>query len=327
MSSKDTSDPACCLITGGAGFVGSRLRHVLQGRYRLVLVDDQSAGLPLPPERDGLSCHLADVRDLAAVTDVFARHRPGVVVHLAAIHHIPTCEADPYRATEVNVMGFQRILEACRANGCRKVVLASSGAVYDWVEGPLVETAPVAPRDVYACSKAANEHQLAAWCASTGGTGSIARMFNVIGPNDPNGHLIPDVLGRLEQAAGPVVELSLGNITTRRDFVDVDDMAAGLAAMVSSSALPPGRATAINLCGGADHTAAEIAGLLAAAMGLEARITSIPELRRSVDRPSQLGDPAKASALLGWRATRTLADSVQAIVREWQAGRGRPCRG
>lgn len=324
MSSSAISDPAPfhrVLITGGAGFVGSRLVPLLAAKAQVAVVDDLSVGLPMP-QAAGVACHRVDVRDHGAIMALAADFRPDLVVHLAALHHIPTCQNNPSQAMSVNVMGFQAVLDACSAAGCGKVVLASSGAVYAWADGALDEDAAMAPCDVYSASKAANEHQLAAWSAATGGAGLVARMFNVIGPGDPNGHLIPDILNRLDGAAAGNVTLALGNLTTRRDFVDVDDMAAGLAAL---AACPARGVEVFNLCSGRDYTSADIARLLAAELGVAVDIVSDPALCRRVDRPSQLGNPAKALAALGWRTERPLAHSVAAIVRAWRGRNAAPC--
>ncbi|WP_291724964.1 NAD(P)-dependent oxidoreductase [Magnetospirillum sp. 64-120] len=318
MSPNAISEPGGIVVTGGAGFVGAPLTALLLAHGPVTVVDDLSVGRPMPTPATGLTCLRADIRDRAAMAAIIARHRPRTIVHLAAIHHIPTCERDPARAMDVNVMGFQSVLDAAAQGGCRHVVLASSGAVYDWSDGPLAETAPLAPRDVYAASKAANEHQLTAWTMAGHGHGCVARMFNVIGPDDPNGHLIPDILARLGEAVGAQVRLRLGNLDTRRDFVDLRDMAAGLAALVTRP--PQNRPTpeVFNLCSGRDHSAADIALALAAQLGVTATLVTDPALCRPVDRPGQLGVPDKARAELGWSARHDLDASLAAIVRWWR---------
>ncbi|WP_234016328.1 NAD-dependent epimerase/dehydratase family protein [Magnetospirillum gryphiswaldense] len=304
------------LVTGGAGFVGTVLVGLLRQHQPVVVVDDLSVGRPMPAQTDGLICYQADIRDRQAMIAIMECHRPASLVHLAAIHHIPTCERDPFHATDVNVMGFQSVLDACAKTGCRHVVLASSGAVYDWHDGPLAENAALAPQDVYAASKAANEHQLAAWAKAGRGAGIIARMFNVIGPNDPNGHLIPDLLRRMDAAPGGPLTLRMGNLDRRRDFVDVNDMAAGLACLVGRHSTD---IDVYNLCSGREYSASDIALRLAAHRGAQVELFSDPALCRVMDRTSQLGDPGKSFRDFGWRADRDLDDSIAAIVRTWTA--------
>lgn len=307
------------LITGGAGFVGAELAEYLLQSGPVVVVDDLSVGRPMPPHRPGLTCHQADIRDRAAMLALMARHRPRAVIHLAAIHHIPTCERDPHHAMDVNVMGFQSVLDACSAAHCRRVLLASSGAIYGWSDGALAETALLSPADQYSASKAANEHQLTAWANAGNGDAIIARMFNVIGPNDPNGHLIPDILRRLDSAAADVpLTLKMGNLDRRRDFVDVLDMAEGLSSLADRGWVDGVAPAIYNLCSGRDHSVSDIALLLAHHSGIQAHLVSDPTLCRSIDRPSQLGDPAKVWQQIGWRAQRSLEDSIAAIIAAWR---------
>lgn len=96
------------------------------------------------------------------------------------------------------------------------------------------------------------------------GAGIIARMFNVIGPNDPNGHLIPDLLRRMDAAPGGPLTLRMGNLDRRRDFVDVNDMAAGLACLVGRHSTD---IDVYNLCSGREYSASDIALRLAAHRG------------------------------------------------------------
>ncbi|HLO78610.1 MAG TPA: NAD-dependent epimerase/dehydratase family protein, partial [Magnetospirillum sp.] len=252
------------LVTGGAGFVGRRLAALLARDRQVTVVDDLSAGLPMPEAGGNLACHVGDIRDPAAMAALMADVSPQAVIHLAALHHIPSCENDPRRAMDINVVGFQTVLDACARAGCGRVVLASSGAVYDWGDGgALDENASIRPCDVYSVTKATNEQQLALWAARTGGSGTIARLFNLIGPNDPNGHLIPDILGRLSSAGAAPVRLRLGNLETRRDFVDVNDAAEAFAALLDRAPWRPAGTDTFNICSGREYTVPDIALKLA----------------------------------------------------------------
>lgn len=326
MSSRDISDPGKgggILVTGGAGFVGVPLVAALTARGPVTVVDDLSSGRPMPPPRPGLTCHRTDIRDTDAMRRLMLKYRPRTVVHLAAIHHIPTCENDPARAMGVNVMGFQSVLDACTASGCARVLLASSGAVYAWADGPLAETSPISPQDVYSASKAANEHQLTAWVRAGHGAGTIARMFNIIGPDDPNGHLIPDILQRLSATPGPSASLRLGNLHSRRDFVDLRDMASGLETLAIRD-MRESDVSTYNLCSGTEYTVTDIAELLAAHLGKRIDIVRDPALCRAIDRPGQLGDPSKTLTETGWKPHRPLNDSIAAIVETWKTA-GKTC--
>lgn len=307
--------PRRVLVTGGAGFVGSRTVARLAARGDApVVLDDGSAGMPIPSQAVAVP---GDVRRPEDVERAFSFGPFDAVLHLAAIHHIPTCAAEPRRALDVNVIGTQTVLDAAARHGVGVVALASSGAVYAPVDGPLTETAPLAPVDTYALGKLANEHQLAVWSGRTGGRGRAARLFNVLGPGDPNAHLVPDILNRLAAAApGETLVLPMGNIHTRRDYLHVDDAADGLIALLDEAlrCAEPGF-YAVNLCRGEERRTSWVAETVARFAGVAARIESRADLARSTDRPSQWGDPALALARLGWRAGHTPEEALAAAVR------------
>lgn len=313
-------------ITGGAGFIGRRLLQRLPPEAAVAVFDDLSAGLPMPAPRDGLSLYRGDIRDPAQVARALGEFAPDTLVHLAALHHIPSCEADPRRAVEINVLGLQTVLDECARIACKRVLLASSGAVYAFDDRPLSEDMPLHPADVYAASKLSNEQQLALWAARTRASGISARLFNAIGWGDPNGHLIPDILARLGAASpGERVRLPMGNLHTRRDFVDVDDLASGLATLLRSDCWQAQRAVSYNLCSGVETAIPDIVHGLADCLGLPVEIDSEPALRRRVDRPSQWGDPGRTARDTGWRATIPLSESLARIVAAWRERQGR-CR-
>jgi len=235
-------------------------------------------------------------------------------VHLAAIHHIPTCERDAPRALHVNVVGTEIVLEAALRIGCGRIVFASSGAVYDWCEGSLqADKTPTKPRDVYSISKLTNEHQLAVWQRKTNGIVVIARLFNTIGPNDRNGHLIPDILGQLRNAERPCV-VELGNTTTLRDYMYVDDAASALARMVEAK-FEPGTHV-FNVGTGQEHSALDIVDRLAAILGVSYVTRTNASRIRKVDRPSQKADISLTVSRLGWVPEHSLEEALRLTVAE-----------
>lgn len=291
---------ATVLVTGAAGFIGSRVTPLLTGLgCKVVAVDDLSVGMPLPPASASLVPIVADIRDRDGLAAIFAAHRPDAVMHLAAVHHIPTCEAKPALAFDVNVMGTQSVLDAAAAAGTRDVLLASSGAVYDWRDGPLGEDdTPLKARDVYSITKLSNEYQVAGWAERTGSRTRAARLFNTIGTHDPNGHLIPDILAQIGSDGRDAI-VWLGNTAPRRDYIFVDDIASGLVTLLGGMEAP---FEAFNLCSGVDLSVAELVGVIGDLLSVRVTIETDPSRVRKVDRLQQLGDPAKMAARFGWRA-------------------------
>ena len=139
---------------------------------------------------------------------------------MAAIHFIPACEADPLACIRVNVEGTEALLEACaKTDSVEAVVVASSAAVYRPSELAHDEDSDLLT-DIYGHSKLWTEHLGKLFHARSGVPIGIARFFNVYGPGETNPHLIPTVLRQVENGD----EISLGNLTTRRDYVFVGDV-------------------------------------------------------------------------------------------------------
>lgn len=303
---------ATVLVTGAAGFIGSRVTPLLTGLgCNVIALDDLSVGMPLPTASASLVPIVADIRDRDGLAAIFAAHRPDAVIHLAAVHHIPTCEARPALAFDVNVMGTQSLLDAAQAAGTRDVLLASSGAVYDWRDGALGEDdTPLKARDVYSITKLSNEYQVAGWTERTGSRTRAARLFNTIGTHDPNGHLIPDILAQIS-GGGRDATVRLGNTKPRRDYIFVDDIASGLVTLLGGMDAP---FEAFNLCSGVDLSVAELVALMGDLLGVRVTIETDPARVRKVDRLQQLGDPSKTAARFGWRAAWDARAALEQIM-------------
>lgn len=302
------------LLTGAAGFIGSRVIPILRAMDIMVIaLDNEYVGIPLPPAEPGLAVVNADLRDADAVAAAFAAHRPDAILHLAAVHHIPTCERKPHLAFDVNVMGTQVLIDAAAEAGVRNMVMASSGAVYQWMDGPLDEQAtPTGATDVYSITKLANEYQVGGWADRVDGRAHMVRLFNTIGSGDPNGHLIPDILAQIAgDAEQPVIRL--GNTVPKRDYIYVDDVAAGFVAALANLPNGPARDT-FNLCTGQEMSVAGLVELLGKIMGKHVVIETDPARIRKIDRLQQLGDPARLQAATGWAPVWTLEDALRQIV-------------
>ncbi|WOS40466.1 NAD(P)-dependent oxidoreductase [Xanthomonas rydalmerensis] len=307
------------LVTGAAGMIGRRLVMALLQRGDAVAgLDDLSSGMALP---EGLHvAAVADIRDTAAVAACLRTFRADAVVHLAAIHHIPTCERQRMHCLQVNVVGTESVLQAADDTDVRQVLIASSGAVYAWGEQALDEAgSPTEARDNYALSKLCNEGQLRLWCARGGGRrGRVARLFNSIAHDDPNAHLIPEVLAQLAADPAPAPLVQLGNLQPRRDYLHADDAAAGLLALLDDARAEPAY-DVFNLCSGVEHSVGELVEEIGALLGRAPRVQVDPQRQRAHDRAHQLGNPAKAAAVLGWRTRWTLREALQRTLAPEQA--------
>ena len=302
-------------VTGGAGFIGSRLvGQACEAGAAVVVFDNLSVRLPMLSARPGLATIEGDIRDADAIAKAIADFAPDTVIHLAAVHHIPTCERQRAYSLEVNVVGTENVLAACEAAAVGHLVLASTGAVYAWGETRLIEDdSPLGSSDNYSVAKLANESQCRFWAERTGGQLSIARIFNTIGWNDPNAHLIPDILDQLTGGATQA-NLRLGNLKPRRDYIFVEDTAAGLLAMATRDRAVALPVDVFNVCTGNETSVEDLVYMIGAVTGVALTIEQDPDRVRRVDRISQVGDAGKAKRAFGWEAAASLRMSVDRIV-------------
>ncbi len=307
-----------CLVTGGCGFVGAALvRRLLAESCEVVVVDDLSRGsrANFGPDQDRVRVIEQDVT--SSLSRIFASFQPEAVLHLAALHFIPDCDADPARCLRVNVDGTRSVLEAAAGlRGPVSLVVASSAAVYAPSDGPHHEQQNLlGPIDVYGQSKRWTEELAAGFAARTGTGVGIARLFNVFGPGETNAHFIPSLISQMK--AGESVRL--GNLSSKRDYVFVDDVADALLRLARYAA--NGQSATVNIGSGRAYSGNEVVEALTelAADGV-APITD-PSRLRPVDRPVLLADPTLAQKLLDWAPWTSLVDGLRAAW-ERPAGAG-----
>lgn len=304
--------PAKILVTGGAGFIGWRCCETLakQGN-EIAIIDNLSVGMPMP-KTVGYRTLEADIRDSEKISKFVADFKPETIIHLAAVHHIPTCERKRPYALDVNVVGTENLLEAAEKNNVETFTLASSGAVYAWEETALNEhTTALWPCDNYAISKSINEQQLKFWSDRTEGKAKACRIFNTIGHDDPNAHLIPDILNQLHSADGRAV-IKLGNIAPRRDYIHANDTAEGVASVATSGL--DDNYEIFNIASGVEISVEDLVRSIGKAMNVEIDIEVDETRLRRVDRMSQLADVSKIKNKLGWTAKISLSDALDDIV-------------
>jgi UDP-glucose 4-epimerase len=298
-------------VTGGCGFVGSALvRRLLAEACEVVVVDDLSRGSPENLGPDGHQVTVVAEEVASDLGQIVASFQPQAVFHLAALHFIPDCDANPARCLQVNVAGARAVLEATAALRHRAcVVLASSAAVYAPADGPHREEDSLKPIDVYGYSKLWAEELAAGFSAGTGRAVGIARLFNVFGPGETNAHFIPSLICQLK--AG--VPVRIGNLSSQRDYVFVDDVADALLRLAWYC--DDGQSATLNVGSGRAHTGHEVlaalAGLAPAAAVAAAPVVD-PGRVRPVDRPLLLADPTLAGKVLGWVPRTSLLEGLRA---------------
>jgi dTDP-L-rhamnose 4-epimerase len=322
------------LLTGAAGFIGSRVGAALRAAgHDVVGVDVLLPAAHGPGSQLPQSCHHVDIRDGQALAPLLAG--VDLVCHQAAMVGAGRNAADAPAYGSHNDFATTVLLAEMFAAGVRRLVLASSMVVYgqgsyrcpehgavdpeprrradldagifehrcptggEVLQWQLVdENAPLRPRSLYAASKTAQEHYALAWSESTGGSVVALRYHNVYGPGMPRDTPYSGVAAifrsSLEKGSTPMVFEDGGQM---RDFVHVDDVAAAnLAATTERDGF-----TALNVCSGRPISILEVAAALCEARGS----SSSPEVTgqyRSGDVRHIVADPTRAAELLNFRA-------------------------
>jgi len=302
------------LVTGAAGFVGRRLCRTFHDRHRLVAVDNFRFGDDVlgDSELGTLDVRTVDVRDRGRVAELIAETRPDAIVHLAAIHFIPECDAHPDLAVGTNVGGTVNLLLECPPS-CR-FVLASSAAVYRPSSTPLVEErSPVAPADVYGLTKAHAEDYVRLLARQRGFPAVVVRLFNVMGPGETNPHVLPEIIGQLRSGADT---LWLGNTAARRDFVHVADAADGFVAAAVNGSVDPGDAVTVNLGSGVACSIGDVVEELSTIIPRRIRIEQDRARLRTFDNPLLLADNDRMKRLFAWTPGRDLRGTLEDLWRD-----------
>ncbi len=213
------------LITGGAGFIGSNIADAyVEAGHDVLIIDDLSSGKKenAPSAARFVLCEI----DSETAVEAIRTFRPEVVNHHAAQINVRASVADPRFDAQVNILGTIRLLEACRQNGVRKVLFASSGgAGYgEQVRFPADENHPTWPVSPYGAAKIAAELYLNFYRVQYGLDYTSLRYSNVYGPRqDPHGEagVVAIFCERLLKGQTAIVN---GDGEQTRDYVYVGDV-------------------------------------------------------------------------------------------------------
>ncbi len=301
------------VVTGGAGFIGSMLcrKLVEQGRD-VVVIDNLRNGRRelIDALKPSPVLHVADIRDAETVRRILAEVRPSALCHLAALHFIPYCDAHPAEAVDVNIRGTLNVLEACRIAPPEMVVVASTAAVYPIREGPNAESHPVGPLDIYGITKHCNEELAGLYVSQTGARCIAARIFNAVGVNETNPHLVPHLVQQLKRGQ---TRVSLGNLDSYRDYIDTRDLADGLIALLDRR---QNGYDVFNIGTSREHSVREIVGMCGEILQRPIEIEQRSDLMRNVDRKHLCACIDKIAQATGWRPRIELRETLRVLLTE-----------
>ncbi|MHC4570454.1 MAG: NAD-dependent epimerase/dehydratase family protein [Planctomycetota bacterium] len=300
------------LVTGGAGFIGSCLaRELLKKTLDVTVIDNLSTGrFENVPEKAGF--FEGDICDATFVKNILTELKIDIIFHEAAKVSVRDSIAEFAKDAETNVMGTINILSACRDSSVKKIVYASSMAVYADSKRPqpIAEDYILEPISPYGISKLASEKYCLLMAKEIGLSCSVLRFFNTYGIGQqfsPYVGVITIFINRLLKSSTIHV---FGDGQQRRDFIHVSDVVhANILAMEKDDGnniynVGTGKATSVN----------ELAEMVRKKINPEAKIVHVDEHRGELK--NSIADITKANTRLGFIPSKTFEDTIDEII-EW----------
>ncbi|MFN2450445.1 MAG: GDP-mannose 4,6-dehydratase [Candidatus Baltobacteraceae bacterium] len=291
-------------LTGAGGFAGTHLASALRERSAEIVT---------------LAC---DVRETQAVIAEVMQAQPDVVFHLAAQAFVPHALADPGETYVVNVRGTSSVLAALRelrkGGKSARLLFASSADVYGPQPPdryPLAETVLPQPANPYAASKLAGEALVAGEVRAFGLDAVVTRAFNHIGPGQNARFAVASFARQLAQiAAGAAPVLHVGDLTAKRDFIDVRDAVQAYCLLAERGV----RGEVYNVCGETAASMRDVLGELIRIARVPVEVREDPERMRPSEVPLMYGSNAKLRGATGWAPSIALRRSLQDVYADAQ---------
>jgi UDP-glucose-4-epimerase GalE len=307
------------LVTGGAGYIGSHTRYLLEQRgYSVIVVDNLSRGhREAAPEN---TLHVLDIHEKDKVAALLESERIDAVIHFAAYIAVGESTRQPELYFSNNVCGSLSLFEAMLEAGVNKVVFSSTAAAYGIpAKTPITEDQAIAPINPYGETKVMVEKILSWLDRYREFRGISLRYFNACGAepeadlgelHDPETHLIPLIL-RAVLTGKPVTifgdDYPTPDGTCIRDYIHVSDLAeAHIHAL--EHLLEGGASNVFNVGTGSGHSVKEVLTAVETVTGRKVPYTMGP--RREGDPPSLVADSRKLQETLGWHPKRAELDLI-----------------
>lgn len=304
---------ARCLVTGGAGFIGSSLAEAIVERGDdVVILDNYATGRP---ENIAALSGRATVIE-ASITDPDACRRAvqGVdyVLHQAALPSVPRSVKDPVATNAANVNGTLNMLVAARDAGVRRFVFAASSSAYG--DAPVTvktEDLPAAPRSPYAVQKYTGELYCRTFHELYGLETIALRYFNVFGPRqDPESQyaaVVPRFINALLEGKAPTI---YGDGEQARDFTYIENVVQANLRACSAPADAAGQV--FNVACGAQTSINELAHMIMDSLGVQTNLDYAPP--RPGDVKNSLADIAKAAQYLGYQPVVPINEGLERTI-------------
>lgn len=295
------------LVTGASGFVGRHLAKNLKNHgHELVLT---------APDVDSISIdtvthpvHKCDITSLEEVGRMVQTLKPDAAIHLAGVAHVPSANSNQENLVRINIVGTTNLCAALNNLPSAKILLASSALVYDLNQGGEVrlnEDCITSPNSPYGYSKLAAENICHTYSSDKFRV-FIARPFNHTGPGQST-EFVCSALAKRIAACREGDTIEVGNLSARRDFSDVRDIADAYRLIIENGenrdvfVLGAGQTVAIS----------DVLKELIKISGKNVDTRTSPDLLRNDDPAVVIADPSKIERKLGWQRKYSLSRTLQ----------------
>lgn len=299
------------LVTGGSGFVGSRLAHRLAAAghevHLLLRPGHEPRRLAALPDARR---HLVDLTDKEGVDGLVQAVRPSWIFHLA-VYGAYSWQDDPLAMIRTNIVGTAHLVEAALVAGFDAFINTGSSSEYGFQPVAPDEDTPPAPNSYYAVTKSAAT-SYCQFAARHHDTHLVTlRLYSVYGPGEDHRRLIPSLIAA--GGAGEWPRLAAPEIA--RDFVYVDDVVR--AYVLAAEAADLARGTIFNVGSGTQTTLRDITDVAANLLEIEVPPPWQTMARRSWDTTTWVADPRRIRERLGWRAEIDLVEGLRRTIALW----------
>jgi len=303
-----------CLVTGGAGFIGSHITEALVALGGSVIVLDDLSG--------GSAQNLAHLSAVELVQgsildrNALARCLRGAkyVFHEAALGSVPRSVEQPALYNDVNTSGTLAVLEAAREAGVGRVIFAASSSAYGENPNPWVETMPVLPRSPYAATKVAGEGLMRAYALSLGLDTCSLRYFNIFGPRQNANSAYAAVIAAFAKALlGETRPVIYGDGEQSRDFTFVRNVVQ--ANLLAANHPQPLEGIVVNVGCGQNVSVNKLAEVMARALG-RPELKPVHEQERAGDIKHSIADLKRSWEVLNYTPIAGFEEGL-AETMEW----------
>lgn len=298
------------LITGSSGFIGTHLTAELEANgYKVIKCD-------LKASADTVAM---DIMKQEMIESILGEYQPDVIINMAGHANVGLSWKKPQLTVQLNTIGVVNILEAVKAvNPQIRVLTVGSSDEYGSLKesgNNVTEDIPVKPITPYAISKQAQELFAQLYVRSYGMDICMIRLFNLGGPGQAKGYIISDFAsGIAEVEAGKKDCMSVGNLTSARDFTHVKDACRALRLIAEKGHV----GEIYNICSGSTHTAQEVLNNLIRLSKKNIVVKQDPSRMRPSDTPVVCGNHDKLTAHTGWQPALELEQILTDALGYWR---------